>query len=328
MTQRRISLITLGGTISSEATRATSGVVPVSGADLFRQEVAHWVPGIELLPHELRLVPSPSLSLDDLLALRRHVVSLPDDVEGVVVSQGTDTIEETAYALDLLGTAATRPVVVTGAMRSRAAAGEDGPANLVSAALVAASAQARDAGVLVQFADLVHSARWVSKRSTFHVDAFVSDPLGPVGYVAEGEVRIELRPRPRPVLTAPETVSARVAIVTTGSGDDLALLPVLADIGYDGIVLAGVGAGHVAAEAVEQVAAAAARVPVLLASRTGAGPVAVRTYGYPGGEIDLQSRGVLTAGQLSPVKARVLLTLLLSSGVRGEALRDAIAWHA
>lgn len=328
MTQRRISLITLGGTISSEATRATTGVVPVSGADLFRQEVEHWVPGIELLPHELRLVPSPSLTLDDLLALHRYITALPDDVDGVVVSQGTDTIEETAFALDLLGTATTRPVVVTGAMRSRAAAGEDGPANLVSAALVAASEQAHDAGVLVQFADLVHSARWVSKRSTFHVDAFASDPLGPVGYVAEGEARIELRPRPRPALAAPASAPARVALVATGSGDDLALLPGLADAGYHGVVLAGVGAGHVAAAAVEDVVAAAARIPVLVASRTGAGPVFERTYGYPGGEIDLRSRGVLTAGRLSPVKARVLLALLLSGGLEGDPLREAVARHS
>ncbi|ACZ23602.1 L-asparaginase/GlutRNAGln amidotransferase subunit D [Sanguibacter keddieii DSM 10542] len=328
MTQRRISLITLGGTISSEATRATSGVVPVSGADLFRQEVEHWVPGIALLPHELRLVPSPSLTLDDLLALHRYVLALPDDVEGVVVSQGTDTIEETAFALDLLGTASARPVVVTGAMRSRAAAGEDGPANLVSAVLVAASAEARRAGVLVQFADLVHSARWVSKRSTFHVDAFTSEPLGPLGYVAEGEARLELRPRPRPVLTAPESARARVALVSTGAGDDLALLPGLADAGYDGVVLAGVGAGHVAASAVENVAATAARIPVLMASRTGAGPVFERTYGYPGGEIDLRDRGVMTAGQLSPVKARVLLALLLSSGTEGDGLREAVARHS
>lgn len=328
MTQRRISLITLGGTISSEATRATAGVVPVSGADLFRQEVEHRVPGVELLPHELRLVPSPSLDLDDLLALHRYVLALPDDVQGVVVSQGTDTIEETAFALDLLGAAAARPVVVTGAMRSRAAAGEDGPANLVSAVLVAASAEARRTGVLVQFADLVHSARWVSKRSTFHVDAFTSEPLGPLGYVAEGEARLELRPRPRPVLTAPGSARARVALVSTGAGDDLALLPGLADAGYDGVVLAGAGAGHVAASAVENVAATAARIPVLMASRTGAGPAFERTYGYPGGEIDLQARGVMTAGQLSPVKARVLLALLLSSGTEGDALREAVARHS
>ncbi|WPF82300.1 asparaginase [Sanguibacter sp. 4.1] len=327
MNQRRISLITLGGTISSEATRATSGVVPVSGADLFRQEVEHWVPGIELLPHELRLVPSPSLHLDDLLALHRYVVALPDDVDGVVVSQGTDTIEETAFALDLLGTAADLPVVVTGAMRSRAAAGEDGPANLVSSALVAASEQARDAGVLVQFADLVHSARWVSKRSTFHVDAFSSDPLGPIGYVAEGQAHLEHLPRRRLALAAPECATARVALVSTGSGDDLAMLPGLADAGYDGVVLSGVGAGHVAASAVENVSAAASRIPVLLASRTGTGPVAERTYGYPGGEIDLVARGVLTAGRLSPVKARVLLALLLSAGLTGDTLRAAVASH-
>lgn len=105
------------------------------------------------------------------------------------------------------------------------------------------------------------------------------------------------------------------------------MLPGLADAGYDGVVLSGVGAGHVAASAVENVSAAALRMPVLLTSRTGAGPVAERTYGYPGGEIDLVERGVLTAGRLSPVKARVLLALLLSAGLTGDALRAAVATH-
>ncbi|MBI9113545.1 asparaginase [Sanguibacter suaedae] len=325
---RRISLITLGGTISSENAPTSEGVVPVRGAEMFRREVQDRVPDVELVPHELRLLPSPSLSLDDVLAVHRHVTGLPDDVDGVVVSQGTDTIEETAFALDLLGTAARVPVVVTGAMRSRDVPGEDGPANLVSAIRVAAAPDASGAGVLVQFADLVHSARWVTKRSTFRVDAFSSDPLGPVGLVVEGAARLELRPRPRAALAAPPTAGARVAIVGAGGGDDLAVLPALADAGYDGVVLAGAGGGHVAATAVEHVERAVARMPVVLASRIGSGPVLEHTYGYAGGEIDLAARGVLPGGSLSAVKARVLLTLLLSSGLRGPDLREAWAAHS
>lgn len=323
-----LALITLGGTIASEPTTSGPGVVPVTGADLLAAEIRRWVPEVDLLPRALRLLPSPSIALADLLELHAVIASLPGDVDGVVVSQGTDTLEETAFVLDLLGAAARVPVVVTGAMRDRGSAGPDGTANLVAAVRVAASEQARGAGVLVLLADVVHAARWASKVSTFHVDALSSAPLGPVGLVSEGQVHLELRPRPRPVLAAPERAGARVALLGTGVGDDLALLPHLADAGYDGVVLAGMGGGHVGADAVAHVARAAAGLPVVLCSRTGAGPAPTSTYGYPGGEIDLLGRGLLPGRTLTPVKARLLLALLLGSGLEGPALRAAFDLHA
>ena len=323
-----IALITLGGTISAESTAAGPGVVPVTGADGLCQEIQAWVPEVELRAHEFRLLPSASLVLADLLELAAYVAALADDVDAVVVSQGTDTIEETAFVLDVLGAAARIPVVVTGAMRNRASAGPDGPANLVAAVLVAASPDARGLGVLVQFADVVHAARWVRKASTFHVDAFSSDPLGPVGLVSEGRAHLELTPRLRPVLTAPAHAPARVALVTVGVSDDLALLAGLAGAGYDGVVLAGVGGGHVAADAVAQVAQVAADLPVVLCSRIGTGPAPTATYGYPGGEIDLLSRGLLPGRMLSPVKARLLLALLLGAGLSGDELRTVFDTYA
>ncbi|MGO1316842.1 MAG: asparaginase [Cellulomonadaceae bacterium] len=323
-----IRLITLGGTISSQPAEGTDGVVPVSGADSLRRGLERWLPGIELEAHDFRLVPSPSLTLDDILALRVAIAELPADVDGVVVSQGTDTIEETAYALDLLGAASERPVVVTGAMRDRAAPGGDGPANLVAAILTAASPLARGTGVLVQFADVVHAARWVTKRSTFRVDAFTSEPLGPVGAVVEGSFRLAATPRLRPGISTPDHADARVAVVAAGMGDDLALLPALAGVGYDSVVLAAMGAGHVSAAAAANVAAAARERPVVLCSRTGTGPAFTRTYGYPGGEIDLLSRGAIPGGHLSAPKARILLMLLLSQGLTGDLLRAAFLEHS
>lgn len=322
-----IALITLGGTISSESTAAGPGVVPVTGADLLRQEIQAWVPEVELIAHEFRMLPSASISVGDLLELTTFVTTLRD-VDAVVVSQGTDTIEETAYVLDVLGAAAHRPVVVTGAMRNRGSAGPDGPANLVGAILVAASPDARGLGVLVQFADVVHAARWVRKASTFHIDAFSSDPFGPVGLVSEGRAHLELAPRSRPTLTAPPHALARVALVSAGVSDDLALLAGLTSSGYDGVVLAGVGGGHVAADAVAQVERTAAEMPVVLCSRIGTGPAPTATYGYPGGEIDLLSRGLIPGRLLSPVKARLLLTLLLGVGLAGDELREAFDRYA
>lgn len=323
-----IALITLGGTISSESTAAGPGVVPVTGADLLRQEIQAWVPEVDLVAHEFRMLPSASIALADLLELTAFIAALPPDVDAVVVSQGTDTIEETAFVLDVLGAAAHRPVVVTGAMRNRGSAGPDGPANLVGAILVAASPDARGLGVLVQFADVVHAARWVRKASTFHIDAFSSDPFGPVGLVSEGRAHLELAPRSRPALTAPSHAPARVALVSAGVSDDLALLAGLTSSGYDGVVLAGVGGGHVAADAVAQVERTAAEMPVVLCSRIGTGPAPTATYGYPGGEIDLLSRGLIPGRMLSPVKARLLLTLLLGVGLAGDELREAFDRYA
>ncbi len=305
-----IALITLGGTISSESTAAGPGVVPVTGADLLRQEIQAWVPEVDLVAHEFRLLPSASIALADLLELTAFIAAL------------------TAFVLDVLGAAARRPVVVTGAMRNRASAGPDGPANLVAAVLVAASPDAPGLGVLVQFADVVHAARWVRKASTFHVDAFSSDPLGPVGLISEARAHLELSPRPRPVLAAPAHASARIALVSAGISDDLSLLSGLAGAGYDGVVLAGVGGGHVAADAVAQVERVAAELPVVLCSRIGIGPAPTATYGYPGGEIDLLGRGLIPARMLSPVKARLLLALLLGVGLAGDELREAFDRYA
>ncbi|WP_129336487.1 asparaginase [Cellulomonas endophytica] len=325
MTRRpRVELLTLGGTISS--TRAPggagTGVVPTSGAALLAGDLAPWLGGVDLVPRELRLAPSPSLLLDDVLAVAREVRrAAAEGVDGVVLSQGTDTLEETAFVLDVLGVARDVPVVVTGAMRDREAPGTDGPANLVAAVDVAASPAARGHGVLVAFADAVHSGRHVRKVSSTHTSAFTSAPWGPVGHVHERVPHLPLVAGPAPVLGVPPDALApggawpAVALVGTGLGDDLRLLGSLADLGYAGVVVEGMGGGHVAAAAVPHVRAALARGPVVVCSRAGVGPVLRRTYGYPGGEIDLLAAGVLWGGMLTGAKARLLLTLCLRAGL-------------
>ena len=327
---KKISLITLGGTISSEpADNNTGGVVPVLGATLFAQEVARWLPEVEIVPLEFRLLPSPSLILEDILALHRAIVALPGDIEGVVVAQGTDTLEDTAFVLDLLGSAARVPVVVTGAMRDASAAGADGMANLVSAVIVAASAGAHQLGVTVQFADTLHPARWVRKRSTFQVDAFSSDPAGPIGYVSEGRLHITAVPPSRPHLADPgDAILPPVAVLGAGIGDELQLLSELTWQGYGGVIIEGMGGGHVAPGAMENIRTAAKSVPVVICSRTGAGPVLSDTYGYPGGDIDLARSGVLSAETLSATKARLLLTLLLVSDDGGLGIQETFRRYA
>jgi L-asparaginase len=316
----KVVLFTLGGTIAS--TPAAGGVVPrLTGADLLTSVPGLDRAGLEVQVNDFRQVPSSSLTIGDILDLAaaiRDQVSAGAD--GVVVSQGTDTIEETVFLLDLLydGEA---PVVFTGAMRHPMLAGADGPANLLAAVTVAASPQARGLGCLVVFGDEIHAARFVRKAHTTSVTAFISPPTGPLGVVAEGRPVVLTRPVRRPALPAlpaPPSAAApgrdiRTGLVTMVLGDDGTLLDAAAGR-FDGLVVAGYGAGHVPEVLVARLGDLARRIPVVLASRTGAGMVLTRTYGYPGSELDLRDRGLIGAGFLDPIKARLLLHVLLLSG--------------
>jgi L-asparaginase len=315
----KVVLFTLGGTIAS--TPAAGGVVPrLTGADLLTSVPGLDRDGLEVQVRDFRRVPSSSLAIGDILDL---AVAIGEQVsagaDGVVVSQGTDTIEETAFLLDLLydGEA---PVVFTGAMRHPMLAGADGPANLLAAVTVAASRLARGLGCLVVFGDEIHAARFVRKAHTTSVTAFISPPTGPLGVVAEGRPVVLTRPVRRPALPTPWPGGAaapgrdiRTGLVTMVLGDDGTLLDAAAGR-FDGLVVAGYGAGHVPEVLVARLGDLARHIPVVLASRTGAGMVLTRTYGYPGSELDLRDRGLIGAGFLDPIKARLLLHVLLMSG--------------
>lgn len=309
-----VAVIAIGGTIAM-APSASGGIVPSLGAD----DLLAAVPGladldVPIKASTLRSLPSPSLGFDDLVALADLVrAEVANGAVGVVITHGTDTIEETAFFLDLT-VDADAPVVVTGAMRHPEAAGADGPANLHAAVRVAIAPAARGLGALVVMADEVHGARFVRKSHTVSTAAFVSPAFGPLGLVVEGDPRIRGAARTGLTLRAhPATAELRVGLLTVALGDDGELLR-RAGGAFDGLVIAGLGAGHVPARMVPLVAEQAARIPVVLSSRTGAGAVLRQTYGYPGSERDLLDRGLIQSGFLDPAKARVLLQLLLANG--------------
>nr|WP_307804331.1 asparaginase [Micromonospora echinofusca] len=307
-----MTVLGLGGTIAMTASD-TGGVVPaLTVADLVAAIPGLAETGIAVDAVSYRTHPGASLTLGDLTDVAEAIRQSTDSgATGVVITQGTDTIEETAYLLHLLHPGS-QPVVVTGAMRNPTLAGPDGPANLLAAITVAASPTARERGVLVVMADEIHAADRVRKTHSTSTGAFTSPTGGPVGYLVEGQPRFVSPAPPRHVLPAP-VHRPRIGLYTATLGDDGTSLPAIA-AQLDGLVIAGFGVGHVPDTWVATLTALAQTIPVVLASRTGAGPVLTSTYGFPGSERDLTNRGLIPAGFLDPYKARLLLHLTLAAG--------------
>ncbi|MBV9312793.1 MAG: asparaginase [Pseudonocardia sp.] len=305
----------MGGTIAMSNNRA-GGVVPSLSADQLVAAVPGLAStGITIDVEDFRRLPGASLSFDDLSALSEAIERrLAEGVDGVVVTQGTDTIEETVYALDLAHTRP-QPIVVTGAMRNPTLAGADGPANILASVQVAAAPVAHGLGAMVVFADEIHAANRVRKIHSTSRFAFQSPNGGALGYVVEGQPRIINRPVQRTTIkiATRDTQSVEVGLVTVALGDTGVLLTNLSDQ-LDGLVIAAFGVGHVPGTLVAPLEELASRIPVVLASRTGAGPVLAGTYAFPGSESDLLSRGLISAGFLDPLKARILLRRLLETG--------------
>lgn len=316
MSKPHVAVASLGGTITMVSDRAgDASIRPSLDVDALLDAVPSLGNIATLETQTLAMKPGASLSRDDILgALHWARSAVARGAGGAIVIQGTDTIEETAYLLDLYWDRA-EPLVVTGAMRSPMAASADGSANLLSSVTVASSAAARDLGALVVMNDVVHAASRVRKTRTSDLNAFASVPFGPLGQVVEGEVFIANRPTRFPAIPLPDSGTApRVALLETYLGDDGALLDLIAPAAFDGVVLAGFGVGHVSGALAQVVERSIAALPIVLASRAGSGTTFSKTYGFPGSEVDLLAHGVIGAGWLDARKARILLAALIASG--------------
>lgn len=344
MSTPTVAVISMGGTIScAPSDDDLGGLVPThdSGSSLL-------IEGVTVEPVSWSLTDSAEITFTEMIQLAHRIKDLAaGGVDGVVITQGTDTIDETAYILSLLRPL-DRPVVVTGAMRAPTLAGSDAQMNLHSAVVTAIAPELPSvtAGAVVVMNEQIHSAKWVQKSHTQRIDAFLSGEYGALGVVSEGRP-VFLRRDPEPVIVplldslgaaspasepdgsgaeaggAPEA-EANVALLTIPMDHDSKLISAVLGLGYDGLVIEGMGGGHVNGPTAVALGDVARSVPVVFSSRTRAGAVLTNTYGSPGAELDLVQRGCIPSGLLTALKARVLLSLLLRAGYTPGRIREAV----
>jgi L-asparaginase len=324
----RITMIFTGGTISMEhATRDGPAVPALTGADI-RAAVPGLETEFELESIEFGSYPGPHMSLPRMLELREAAcAAIRRGALGVVIAHGTDTLEESAFLLDVLHDAA-EPVVFVGAMRTRDELSWDGPVNLFNGCLVAADPAARNRGVMVAMNATVHAAAEVTKTYTEAIDTFVTPDYGPQGVVELGRV-IFYRQPVRRVRVAnkwlasakPGTPLPRVEFIEASAGSDGALVAAAANLpGIAGLVIGAMGRGNLPppmAAAVTDVIKSG--LPVVICSRCWGGRVAP-VYGYEGGGARLLAAGAVFSPWLGGIKARIALTLALAAGMNRDEL--------
>ncbi|HTE46388.1 MAG TPA: asparaginase [Gemmatimonadaceae bacterium] len=317
-----IVLLFTGGTISMRHDPALGGAVPT----LRGHDIVALAPGIDKLAtleiDDWGSFPGPHMTIERMWALRQRIAEhlARPEVDGIVVTHGTDSLEESAY-LVARSIESRKPIVFTGAMRTSSDLGWDGPGNLGNAVRVATSEDARGTGVMVVMSDRVFTALDVTKAHTQMLDAFDSPGLGPLGVVDDGRVIFRrAMPTRTPILT-PAAPGGPVDIVYAFAGADSRLLDASREVGR-AIVIAGMGRGNVPPEMVDGIARwIADEKPVIITSRAGRGRVG-RTYGYPGGGRRLAEMGAIFAGPRRPQQARIDVLLALGAGLKIGELRE------
>jgi L-asparaginase len=322
-----VTLFALGGTIAAPVdTTGSNATFTLSATDI-TAAVPQIAEVADVTAVSFLNVPSAGLTFDDLVSLAIAIDEAADAGDsGVVVTQGTDTLEETAWLLDNL-VGSDIPVVVTGAMRNVGKPGADGPANLLAAVQVAANELAAGIGTLVVFNDEIHAARSVVKTHSSSPATFRSPGAGPLGWITEGRVRIPFVPRrrtPRVPLRAGAAIPT-VALVRLVLDDDGSLIEHLIGSSHAGVIVEVFGGGHVPAALVPALSRLAAAKVVVFSSRTGAGELYRAVGNFPGSEQDLLANGLISAVILNGPKARVLLRLLLASGASPGQIEEAFA---
>ncbi len=316
-----IVLIFTGGTISMRHDPVSGGAVPT----LRGKEIIALTPGLDQIADlevdDWGAFPGPHMNLERMWALRERIVQhlARPEVDGIVVTHGTDSLEETAF-LVARSVHSEKPVVFTGAMRTSSDLGWDGPANLSASVRVAASEDARGVGVVVVLADHIFAGLDVTKVHTHKLESFDSPGLGPLGVVDDNVVIFRRTlPAQSAVIAAP-TLAEPVDIVFAYSGADSNLLDA-SRARARGVVIAAMGRGNVPPAMVDGIDRFVAEdKPVVITSRALRGRVG-HTYGYPGGGRRLSERGAIFAGARRPQQARIDVMLALGAGMSVSEIR-------
>lgn len=307
--EAQVRLIATGGTIAE----GRSG-------SLTAKELGELVPELKSIAHvsadDYLSIGSSQMTPELQFGLAQRVNALFRDdprLFGIVITHGTDSLEETAFLLDLV-VEDERPVVVTGAMRAPREPDSDASRNLVNAVRLAASRRTRDVGVIVTMNDEIHAARNVRKTHTVAVDAFASSPRGPMGYVDSGKVYITHRPAHRLTLDV-DAIEPRVSLVRLYTGSDGSLIRAAVESGQRGIVVEAFGRGNAPPVVMDAVRHARAKdVTVVFTSRTGAGRVKL--------DETAKRLGVISGEDLDGLKARLVLVAALASTQDPETLQS------
>lgn len=314
---KKILALHTGGTISMQAD--ASGAV-VTSSDNPMNHVSNPLEGIQVHALDFFNLPSPYIKPKHMLALYQKIKEEADNYDGVVITHGTDTLEETAYFLDTMKIPH-MPIVLTGAMRSSNELGSDGVYNYLSALRVASDDKAADKGVLVVMNDEIHAAKYVTKTHTTNVSTFQTPTHGPLGLIMKQEILYFKTAEPR-VRFDLDHIQGLVPIISAYAGMTDELIDMLDLEHLDGLIIQAFGAGNIPKETAQKLENLLQKgIPVALVSRCFNG-IAEPVYAYQGGGVQLQKSGVFFIKELNAQKARLKLLIALNAGLTGQDLKD------
>ncbi|WP_459523890.1 asparaginase [Leuconostoc lactis] len=317
MTVKKILVLHTGGTISmheGENGGVETGVEnPLTGVKLA-------LPDVELTVENIFNLPSEHIGPVHMLQLQQRILAAKQAFDGVVITHGTDTLEETSFFLDST-LAVDFPIVMTGAMRSSNELGSDGLYNYQSALRVAAHDDSRHRGVLVVMNDEIHAARFVTKTHTTNVATFGSPISGTMGLLTKHQI-IYFYDLPKRHVLPINSVKQNIPVLKAYAGMDGQLLELLAAAKIDGIIIEALGAGNLSKEAANGVLYLLSRnIPVVIVSRSFNG-VAEPVYDYLGGGVQLEKAGAIFATSINGQKARLKLLIGLENHLDDVALKN------
>lgn len=318
---KRILLLHTGGTISMSTDQRTGAVKPTEDHPL--HQYSHlFEENIEIIEEDIFHLPSPHVTLHHMLDIQKRLLTAieEDRFDGAVITHGTDTLEETAYFLELT-LDSPFPVVLTGAMRPTDELGSDGVSNLQNAIWTSLSTDSIDKGVLVVMNEEIHTARYVTKTHTTNVATFRTPTFGPIGIVSKHEVRFFQKlvfDETYPV----QSITKNVCLLKAFAGMDSTLFDALASTDIDGLVIEALGAGNMPPATLPGIKKLLDHnVKIVITSRAFNG-IAQDIYAYKGGGKHLKELGAIFAPGLTGIKARIKLQVVLEQNDADELIKQ------